>query len=74
MNQITEKGDIIKQIGPKYGANTKVRQSLFCSALEQKVSILLKNQRKLGKSVVNQINEKENIIKQIGPNRMLTPV
>ena len=36
VNHTTEKGDIIKQIGSKYGANTKVRWSLFCSALEQK--------------------------------------
>ena len=47
---------------------------LFCNALEQKVLILLKIQIKLGKSVVNQINEKKDIIKQIGPNMVLTPV
>ena len=47
---------------------------LFCNALEQKVLILLKIQIKLGKSVVNQINEKEETTKQTGPNMVLTPV
>ena len=46
----------------------------FCSALEQKVLILLKFHRWLKKSVVNQIDEKMDTIKQIGANMVLTPV
>ena len=58
----------------QYGANTSVRWSLFCSALEQKVSILLKIQKWLWKAVVNQNDEKEDTIKQTEPNMVLTPV
>ena len=47
---------------------------LFCCALEQKVLILLKIHRWLKKSVVNQIDEKGDTIKQIGANMVLTPV
>ena len=46
----------------------------FCSALEQKVIILLKIQRWFWKAVANQIDENEDTIKQIGPNMVLTPV
>ena len=47
---------------------------LFCSALEQKVLILQKIHRWFWKAVANQIDEKEDPIKQIGPNRVLKPV
>ena len=47
---------------------------LFCSALEQKFLFLLKIHKWLGKAVVNQIDEKEDTIKQIGANMVLTPV
>ena len=47
---------------------------LFCSTLEQKVSILLKIQKWLWKAVVYQNDEKEDPIKQIGANMVLTPV
>ena len=47
---------------------------LFCSALEQKVLILLKIQKWFSKAVANQIDEKEDTIKQIGANMVLTPV
>ena len=39
---------------------------LFCSASEQKVLILLKIHRWFWKADANQIDEKEDIIKQIG--------
>ena len=47
---------------------------LFCSALKQKVLILLKIQNWFWKAVANQIDENEDTIKKIGPNRVLTPV
>ena len=47
---------------------------LLCSALEQKVLILLKIHERFKKAVVNQIDEKEDTIKQIGPNMVLTTV
>ena len=47
---------------------------LFCSALEQKVLILLKNDKLFWKAVVHQIDENEDTIKQIGPKMVLTPV
>ena len=47
---------------------------LFCSALEQKVLILLKINKWFWKAVANQIDENEDTIKQIGPNMVLTPV
>ena len=47
---------------------------LFCSALEQKVLILLKLHRWFWKAVANQIDENEDRIKQKGPNMLLTPV
>ena len=47
---------------------------LFCSALEQKVLILLKIHRRFWKAVANQIDKNEDTIKQIGPNMVLTPV
>ena len=47
---------------------------LFCSALEQKVLILLKNHWWFWKSVANQIDENEDTIKQIGVKMVLTPV
>ena len=47
---------------------------LFCSALEQKVLILLKFHKWFWKAVANQIDENEDLIKQIGPNMVLTPV
>ena len=47
---------------------------LLCSALEQKVLILLKIHRWFWKAVANQIDENEDTIKQIGPNMLLTPV
>ena len=46
---------------------------LFCSALEQKVFILFKIHRWFWKAVANQIDEIEDTIKQIGPNRVLKP-
>ena len=46
----------------------------FCSALEQKVLILLKIQKWFWKAVANQIDENEDTIKKIGPNMALTPV
>ena len=46
----------------------------FWSALEQKVLILLKIHKKLWKVVLNQIDEEEGTIKQIGPNMGLTPL
>ena len=58
----------------QYGSKTSVRWSLFCSVLEQKISILLKCHKWLWKAVVNQIDEKEDTIKQIGANMVLTPV
>ena len=47
---------------------------LFCSALEQKGLILLKIQNWFWKAVANQIDEKEDTIKQIGANMVLTPL
>ena len=47
---------------------------LFCSALEQKVFILLKIHRWFWKTVANQIDENEDTIKQIGHNMVLTTV
>ena len=47
---------------------------LFCCALEQKDLILLKIQERSKKAVVNQIDEKEDTIKQIAANMVLTPV
>ena len=47
---------------------------LFCSALEQNGLILLKIHKLFWKAVVNQIDEKEDTIKQIGANMVLTPV
>ena len=47
---------------------------LFCSALEQKVLILLKIQKWFLKAVANQIDENEDTKKQIGVNMVLTPV
>ena len=47
---------------------------LFCSALEQKVFILLKILKWFWKAVANQIDENEDTIKQIGPNMVLTPL
>ena len=45
---------------------------LFCSALEQKVLVLLKIQKRFWKAVANQIDENEDTIKknwtQYGPN------
>ena len=47
---------------------------LFCSALEQKVLILLIIQKWFWKAVANQIDENEDTIKKIVPNMALTPV
>ena len=47
---------------------------LFCSGLEQKVLILLKIQKWSWKAVANRIDEREDTIKQIGANMVLTPV
>ena len=47
---------------------------LFCSALEQKVLVLLKIHRWFWKAVANQIDKKKDTIKQIEPNMVLTPV
>ena len=47
---------------------------LFCCALEQKDPILFKIHKWLKKAVVNQIDEKEDTIKEIGPKMVLTPV
>ena len=58
----------------QYGANTSVMWCFFCSALEQKVFILVKTLKKLWKAVVNQIDEQEGTIKQIGLNMELSPL
>ena len=47
---------------------------LFCSALEQKILILLKIHRWFWKAVANQIDENEDTINQIGPKMVLTSV
>ena len=47
---------------------------LFCSALEQKVLILLIIQKWFWKAVANQIDENGDTIKKIVPNMALTPV
>ena len=46
----------------------------LCCALEQKDLILLKIHERFKKAVVNQIDEKEDTIKQIAANMVLTPV
>ena len=46
---------------------------LFFQCLEQKALKLLIIHKWLKKAVVNQIDEKEDTIKQIGPNMVLTP-
>ena len=58
----------------QYSADTIVVWCFFCSALEQKVLILVKIHKKMWKAVVNQTDEEEDTIKQIGPIMVLTPV
>ena len=74
MNQIDEEEDPIKQIGLNMELSPLQGDNFFCSALEQKVFKKKKTHKWLWKAVVNQVDEENDIIKQIGPNMVLKPV
>ena len=74
MNQIDEEERTIKQIGLNMELSPLQGDNFFLQCFRTKGFFLKKTHKWLWKAVVNQVDEENDIIKQIGPNMVLTLV